>query len=801
MEIKPEVISRFKKEAYLLKLSEDEFRDKVVRPLFLRLKLNDGRDFCGPTEKGKDVIFIQETAWNVDEIIAIQTKKGSLNLSKKQSTNIVEAITQLRTALETRIYFILTKEKKLPAKVFLCVSGKMNEASRIHIATEIKDTRLLFMDADDIIPLIDLHIPELWLGIDAELMPYLRNIKNSIENNSNLFSNSDILSGSALSDSATDDMFISLRLHRTVLKLKKQSGRMMHVPKFEEIPIVGLLSRKENLFLIQGDAGAGKSTALRRIMYVLAKKGIEGNKKFVVPVLLRANNEKLKDNRYSLVQISMEETKRITNSNNPSISNDNINNGDVIILIDALDELSCDEYRETVMNKVLDFNKNYPNCKIIITSRKISFLNTNETMKKILSYSISPINFTDIDRILKRFEKKHALTKESAKEVMRRLQQIHGMELNPLLVTIFAATSDYNRKDIPANITELFKKFTEMMLGRWDEAKKLEHQYHAPLKDFLLCKIAFEMHRRKHTSILIKEFREFIEKELISRGHKGNVDQLTDEILNRSNLFRFQGDKIEFRHFLLQEFFAGRGIPSKDYLKSIVYDLWWQRAIVFYFGQNPEESTGLLEIMEYSDISTGKDIFTASLTIGLALQAAYLVKIDVKSKLIGKVIRGISICKDEVVIKIGKSDHPLMNFIAYYLIGRDSVACNFLAEQANDIISNFDDLKPSQEEYEVFMFWFIIGLIESGALDVAEKYVKLFKPSDTRFLLAIHLGCFLTHNLRITSKEAKKNAENIMRRLEERIKNLREEFIEEYKSELLELKMGEIVAIENNQVK
>lgn len=800
MEIKPEIISRFKKEAYLLKLSEDNFRDNVIRPLFLRWGLKDGRDLCGPTEKGKDVVFIQKTQWNVDEIIAVQTKKGSLNLSKKKSTNVTEAITQLRTALETRIFFIATREKKLPAKVFLCTSGKINEAAKIHITNEIKDTRLLFLDSDDIITLIDQHIPELWLGIDAELMPYLRSIKQNIESNSSFFSNSDILSGGALSDSATDDMFIPLKLHRTVLKLKKQSGRMTRVPTFEEIPIVGLLSRKENVLLIQGDAGAGKSTALRRIMYVLANKGIEGNKKFFIPVLLRANNEKLLDENYSFVEICIEETKRITNSINPSISNDNLKNGDVIILIDALDEVSCDEDREIVLKKILDFSNNYSKCKVVITSRNIPFLSKNEEMKKILSYSISPINFTDIDRILKRFEKKQALTKEGAKEIMRRLQQIHGMELNPLLVTIFAATSDYNRKDIPANITELFKKFTEMMLGRWDEAKKLEQQYHAPLKDFLLCKIAFEMHSRKNTSILISEFKYFIKKELISRGHKGNVDQLTDEILNRSNLFRFQDDKIEFRHFLLQEFFAGRGIPSKDYLKTIIYDLWWQRAIVFYFGQNPDESTGLVEIMECSTISSRKDIFTASLTIGLALQAAYLIKIDIKSKLLESVIRGISLGKDDVVIKIGRNNHPLMNFISYYLIGRDSVACNFLSEQVDDIITNFNNLNPSKDEYEVFMFWLIIGLIESGALDVAENYVKKFKPKDARFLLAIHLGCFLTHNLRITSKESKRIAENIMRRLEERITKLREEFLEEYKSELIELKMGEIVAIEGNQV-
>ena len=40
-------LSRFKKERYLLSLSEDAFRDEVVRPLFLRQGLGDGRDLCG----------------------------------------------------------------------------------------------------------------------------------------------------------------------------------------------------------------------------------------------------------------------------------------------------------------------------------------------------------------------------------------------------------------------------------------------------------------------------------------------------------------------------------------------------------------------------------------------------------------------------------------------------------------------------------------------------------------------------------------------------------------------------------
>jgi len=56
--IRPESISRFRKERFLRSMTEDQFRDQVVRPLFLRKGLKDGRDLCGIDEEGKDCIFI-----------------------------------------------------------------------------------------------------------------------------------------------------------------------------------------------------------------------------------------------------------------------------------------------------------------------------------------------------------------------------------------------------------------------------------------------------------------------------------------------------------------------------------------------------------------------------------------------------------------------------------------------------------------------------------------------------------------------------------------------------------------------
>lgn len=37
-------LSRFRKQRFLMSLSEDAFRDRVIRPVFLRQGLQDGRD-------------------------------------------------------------------------------------------------------------------------------------------------------------------------------------------------------------------------------------------------------------------------------------------------------------------------------------------------------------------------------------------------------------------------------------------------------------------------------------------------------------------------------------------------------------------------------------------------------------------------------------------------------------------------------------------------------------------------------------------------------------------------------------
>ncbi len=485
---RPESISRFKKQRFLLEMSEDKFRDEVVRPLFLRQGLTDGRDLCGPSEKGKDALFVSVDKLGIEDVYVVQTKKGPINLSRKTTENLLEAITQLRTAAGTKVTFVKSKKKQLPAKVILCASGTINEAARVEIADEVGDPRLVFLDSDELIPKIDELYPELWLGIDANVAPYFRKLKQIIESSDETFGLSELLPRESQVGVATDSGFVMLQLYRMGVKIEKVRGQVRRVPYPEQLPVTGLLKpRKQRLVAILAGAGAGKSTALKRLAYIMASRGLkfESSAKPTIPVLLRATDVAAAAAR-SLVEICDAETRRLTGLSMSTFSTEDLHDGRVFVLVDGLDELATDELRLVVLSLIEKFHTDYPLAPVIVTSRDQNNVESLAALKPFERYRLRTIDYKQAQKIIKSIQKGKGLPVEKSQELLRRLEEVHGMELNPLLVTVFAATSDYSRQDIPANITELFKKFTEMMLGRWDATKGFKHQYHAPLKDFIL---------------------------------------------------------------------------------------------------------------------------------------------------------------------------------------------------------------------------------------------------------------------------------------------------------------------------
>lgn len=800
MNFDPSSISRFKKIKYLIGLTEDDFRDKLVRTLFLRQGLKDGRDVCGVDEKGKDAIFWDTDKLGLKNLYAVQTKKGKINLSSKLQENLLQALTQVRTALETPIPLVQEKTKALPSKVILCASGSINEKAREHITESIKDPRIVFMDAEELIPAIDANYPEFWLGINTEMVPYFQGIRRWVESGTQDQLIAEIGPSGSMSDPAADASFVMLNIHRVVVKTKKEHGKFIQTPEFEEFNIPKVLDFPERNILIRGDAGAGKTTALRRLAYILAGQALQTSTGFRIPVIVRAHDlADQKDLNYATtLETMLEGANRVTKLNAPCFSAEDLEEGRVVLLVDGLDEIADTVAKKKAIAALLELSKQYSKNQIILTTRdNLSSRGLPETAT-FAEFILSPISFKQADKIIRRFQKGRALNSEKSTEVLRRLQDVHGMDLNPLLVTVFAATSDYSRKDVPANITELFKKYTEMMLGRWNASKTVGQQFHAPLKDFLLCTIAFEMHKSKQTSISVTDFKSRISEELTKRGHAADIEKLESELLLHSGLMRIFDDRVEFRHFLLQEFFAGRGIPSRDSIRYLITNDWWVRPLVFFFGQNPGESDIFLSIQNSLSNCSADELFCAALITGLALQACYLVELDQKVKIFPWTVEKFVESQGAFMATFdAHKKYPLSRFIHYYLMGRDSVACAFICEKLPQIKSALLDNCPNPATAELRHFWIIVGLIEAGCLAEASKELETFNPKNGALYLPIHLGCYLILQIRVTSKEEKEIAENIVKRLAGRTAALRNILKQEWKSEMLEIRNGRIEELTN----
>lgn len=789
-------ISRFKKERFLRKLTEAEFRDRVVRPLFLRRGMTDGRDLCGPNEAGKDSIFVTENKLGLLDIYALQTKRGHLNLARKASDSIVEATTQLRTALDTEIKLLRpAKRTAVPNRAILCVSGKINENARNYIVERVANPNISFLDSDELIPDIDDRMPELWFDIDSNLFPYLRALKHSIEQGTQLFTRGELIAANMKPVAASDSSFVALRVYRFVLKRQKRHGQTEQVPDMVEIPITSILSSKDTRVLLLGGAGSGKSTSLLRMAYLLCEKIETSDSASPVPVFFRALE--LTSPGETILDAVMTRTQEIGGTSKSPITSNGLNEGQLCVFIDALDELANIEVQQAVLSKLLTFSTSYPKCRVVLASRPYYTVEDIPGLAHFTEYSLCTMNYKEGQKILERHHKADSLPIEKAGELLRQLQDVHGLELNPLIVTVFAASSELSRSDIPANITELFKKFTELMLGRWDEGKGLASQFQAPLKDFVLTRVAYDLHDKRKTSIPVTEFEQAIADELESRGHKANAPMLTDEILNRSGLFRIVNGRVEFRHLMLQEFFAGRGLPNTNNISSLITDEWWRRALVFYFGDRPNEASVLRKICDGVDSGEPRKALTAATTLGLAVQASYLIKTVSKLPLaywIFKTLSNVTGEFDKEVIQ--KSDRPLDAFVSLVLYAREGVAFSFLKDHFDEIRREImNEVGLSSKSSEVRQFWFIIGLIETGDLVHAMKELKRFQPHDRRLYFGLYLGAFLMHHKKVTTPEEQSAAKKICTTVREKILDFRKQIMDEWKSEILEVQEGRIRAL------
>ena len=798
--------SHSSKLSYLLSLSEDDFRDQCVRPLLKRMGMSRYRDLCGVDEEGKDAILVGKGPLGEEMVYAVQTKRGKVTMAASANDDLITALRQLRMASETEVELVWSRRRTRPDVVYLIASGEINQKARRYIVENVREAHLRFLDGPELIPLVDEHYPEFWHNIDADRFPYLRSLITD------LLSKTDIIyaPGTSAADNGipiTDEIYVPLYLTRIKAEVRTSQGKLEDFPEFSEIESDELLKQREPLTLVLGEGGSGKTTLLRRLAYDAARSALDlqatGLRR--LPVMLRAIE--LAAAAGSLAELLFDKVLAMTSTAECCVIPQDLESGGILVLVDALDEVSTEAGRDKVLKLIREFHAENRKSPVFLSSRPVDSIEGLDLSRDFVTYVVSPISIRQASRMVRRvlnstsagvsLEEKERLAAK-ASEILRQLQDTEGISLSPFLVTVFVAGHDFERRDVPPNMTEIVKKFTELMLGRWDHQRGLAQQFEYPLKDFLVCTVAFEMHSNRQTNIPLQRFSDVLKTELSKIGKSELADKFFEEVVFRSGLFYIEAGHIGFKNLLFQEFFAGRAPESYEVFLDKLADEWWTRAIMFHFGDNPRRHPSVVNLTHELIPEDWLGAFNTAITVGLAAQSAYLIDQAEREPVLRWVVSVLSRSFREMIKALDKHERPLLTFAYYFVRGRQAVATEHITvlesyptkRSGTSVETKLDETKEMQE------FWRLVGLLEAGYLSQASAEIDDFQPDDDRLLLALNLSCALIANLRVFTREDKKLASDIVDRIQPKIPHLLHEIVREVGGVLLELRKGKIVAVD-----
>ena len=743
----------------LKELKEVDFRHNVVHPLFGALGYKDYRDVHGNDELGLDAICTDTDKLGSVQLIGIQTKRGDLKMSSAASDNVATVITQLRTAITTKHPLPSLQGKRIPDKVYCVASGTINRRAQEHIIEELaRDARIDFLDAGNLIGLIDENCPEIWTKLPGALIAYYAGIKHKIEQ---------VDPSDNLAIHADTGSFIGLKLYQTTMK--QTQGKK--TPTLDEFNITELIRRinPRKPALILADAGSGKSTLLWRIAYDIVDRA--NRKKYLIPIVLRARDVVECADEHTFWEFCQGQAAAI--GTEPPFLKNKIPYEHLLLLIDALDEISDDEKIERCVDNIVQWTRDRQ-AMLCCTSRAAP---RKHRFGQI--YNIAPISVNQARKLFTRaLQRRKGMTQQTqdqlvkiARSVLNQLDHMYGFHLSPLLVNIYAETAEVQKTDIPPNITELFDKYVETMLGRWDQSKGIALQFHIPLKKFLLAHVAFGMHEDRHWEIGEKEFKNRVTNFLEERGIDTDDSENVYDEIRRSRLITYKPEGVSFSHPMLQEFFAGIAIQDSAYINKQVAKRHWSKAIMFYFGSSSDRTGELKEVLGHTakkQLVRFDEEAIRLRTVGISLQTCYRGLANDRIEIWEDLIKRLASLTQKFLSNLPESLFPIHEWVYYSLDMRYAVPLSLLKNKkfTERLWEKAGSTTGEDHETDMYLFfWRIIALIDCDMFSEVSEQKLLSKITNNYLKLFLHF-LFKTHKIVDSTVDNKRQMHQLIREME-----------------------------------
>ena len=333
--------------------------------------------------------------------------------------------------------------------------------------------------------------------------------------------------------------------------------------------------RKEQV-LILGDPGAGKTTALERLVYLYACQGLS-NMVSPLPILIPLN-------RYisNIIFVIQAEVSKICNFN---LSEEQalslLNKTIILFLFDGLNELG--ESRAEDIRFICNFMRANPQHYYVITCRTQDFHNEIEVPEL---WQIEPIKEEDIEHYLIAYlEIKGRLLFDE----IRKDKRLLTLAQNPLMLRMIKDAGEAG--SLPKNRGELYKTFVKKMLWREQQKGSKSHTIPGQIKERILAQLAYKMQQDTILYCGDRYIKDSFSEYLKDWDEPYNWRNLLKEIEINGLLFSV-GNGWTFMHQSIQEFFAALELEENlvDLLDDVVGKPNWNEVLLLLSGVTNQSS-------------------------------------------------------------------------------------------------------------------------------------------------------------------------------------------------------------------
>jgi len=526
------------------------------------------------------------------------------------------------------------------------------------------------------------------------------------------------------------------------LKVESEIGGKIEETKKERKEIIFTLEKALNDFnklVILGDPGSGKSTLLKHLAYnISSNRPIESQFSDLVPVIIKGSefakyvsttSKNLSE--YIIDQIDKKYELLLTQK---------LESNQLLVLVDGIDEINITSLRHTVVNRINAFIAQYPETKIIVSSRIVGYKETRlngyfnhlEVMKFgkeqikqfITNWYLSVVSSSDND-----LEK----AKQNANELFDSIRQnksVLNMASNPLLVTIITLIH-YQGGTLPERRASLYDIATSTFLENWVRQRESQRNSNFDKETIIaiLAPISYYIHQNFTTGLITEsELKSLFQKEYRNVYPYQKPREEAQDLKDIINFLR------EDAGFLFEKGFNENGESMfgfvhqtfQEYFTAIEFKTRWKEG---YFKDDFENYVFNSTWSEVIKLTASLFKFNEQSRLGRQYATNFIKDIIAVKDIIPEMYRPL-----KLVLQILKDDTEIE--FPFFIEIIDKIFSEILIHEENN------HSEANENNREVFRFrYFIETLIETKSYQtyIIERIVKEINDENVSAILRFNL--------------------------------------------------------------